>query len=98
MPVNRRLIPGRDMEVRGYNGSCPGPTIQVNEGDTSAGELKEMARPQRYSSWRNVGTWFSHLDLINDGSVIGMHPHLQRACHCCEVAFHGPWPHSLIRL
>jgi FtsP/CotA-like multicopper oxidase with cupredoxin domain len=32
-PVKRRLIPGRDMEVWGYNGSCPGPTIQVNEGD-----------------------------------------------------------------
>src|SRR5260370_14425938 len=32
-PVKRRLIPGRDMEVWGYNGSCPGPTIQVNQGD-----------------------------------------------------------------
>jgi FtsP/CotA-like multicopper oxidase with cupredoxin domain len=32
-PVKRRLMPGRDMEVWGYNGSCPGPTIQVNQGD-----------------------------------------------------------------
>jgi FtsP/CotA-like multicopper oxidase with cupredoxin domain len=32
-PVKRRLIPGRDVEVWGYNGSCPGPTIQVNQGD-----------------------------------------------------------------
>jgi manganese oxidase len=32
-PVKRRLIPGREMEVWGYNGSCPGPTIQVNQGD-----------------------------------------------------------------
>src|SRR6266567_262372 len=32
-PVKRRLIPGRDMEVWGYNGSCPGPTLQVNQGD-----------------------------------------------------------------
>jgi FtsP/CotA-like multicopper oxidase with cupredoxin domain len=32
-PVKRRLIPSRDMEVWGYNGSCPGPTIQVNQGD-----------------------------------------------------------------
>lgn len=32
-PVKRRLIPGRDMEVWGYNGSCPGPTIQVSQGD-----------------------------------------------------------------
>jgi len=32
-PVKRRLIPGREMQVWGYNGSCPGPTIQVNQGD-----------------------------------------------------------------
>ncbi len=32
-PVKRRLIPARDMEVWGYNGWCPGPTIQVNQGD-----------------------------------------------------------------
>jgi FtsP/CotA-like multicopper oxidase with cupredoxin domain len=32
-PVRRRLMPGREMEVWGYNGSCPGPTIQVNQGD-----------------------------------------------------------------
>jgi len=32
-PVKRRLIPGREMEVWGYNGSCPGPTIQVSQGD-----------------------------------------------------------------
>ena len=32
-PVKRLLIPGREMEVWGYNGSCPGPTIQVNQGD-----------------------------------------------------------------
>jgi hypothetical protein len=32
-PVRRDLIPGRTMEVWGYNGSCPGPTIQVTQGD-----------------------------------------------------------------
>jgi len=31
--VERELIPGRKMKVWGYNGSCPGPTIQVNQGD-----------------------------------------------------------------
>lgn len=31
--VERELIPGRTMKVWGYNGSCPGPTIQVNQGD-----------------------------------------------------------------
>ena len=32
-PVRRRLMPGREIQVWGYNGSCPGPTIQVNQGD-----------------------------------------------------------------
>jgi FtsP/CotA-like multicopper oxidase with cupredoxin domain len=32
-PVKRELVPGRVMEVWGYNGSCPGPTIQVTQGD-----------------------------------------------------------------
>ncbi|HUQ49151.1 MAG TPA: copper oxidase [Terriglobales bacterium] len=31
--VERELLPGRKMKVWGYNGSCPGPTIQVNQGD-----------------------------------------------------------------
>lgn len=32
-PVKRELIPGRAVTVWGYNGSCPGPTIQVSQGD-----------------------------------------------------------------
>jgi manganese oxidase len=32
-PVKRELIPGRSMDVWGYNGTCPGPTIQVTQGD-----------------------------------------------------------------
>ena len=32
-PVKRELMPGRMIEVWGYNGSCPGPTIEANEGD-----------------------------------------------------------------
>lgn len=31
--VKRELIPGRIMDVWGFNGSVPGPTIQVNQGD-----------------------------------------------------------------
>ena len=31
--VERELIPGKKMKVWGYNGSCPGPTIQVTNGD-----------------------------------------------------------------
>jgi FtsP/CotA-like multicopper oxidase with cupredoxin domain len=32
-PVRRRIVPFKTMDVWGYNGSCPGPTIQANQGD-----------------------------------------------------------------
>ena len=32
-PVKRELIPGQAMQVWGFNGSCPGPTIQVTQGE-----------------------------------------------------------------
>ena len=32
-PVKRELLPGRVIDVWGYNGSCPGPTIEATQGD-----------------------------------------------------------------
>ena len=32
-PVKQELIPGKFVNLWGYNGSAPGPTIQVNQGD-----------------------------------------------------------------
>jgi FtsP/CotA-like multicopper oxidase with cupredoxin domain len=32
-PVKRDFLPGKVVDVWGYNGSMPGPTIEVNEGD-----------------------------------------------------------------
>lgn len=32
-PVKQQLVPGRTVDLWGYNGSAPGPTIQVNQGD-----------------------------------------------------------------
>ena len=32
-PVKREFLPGKVVDVWGYNGSMPGPTIEVNEGD-----------------------------------------------------------------
>jgi manganese oxidase len=32
-PVRREIMPGRVLELWGYNGSVPGPTIQANRGD-----------------------------------------------------------------
>jgi manganese oxidase len=32
-PVKQEIVPGRVVDLWGYNGSAPGPTIQVNQGD-----------------------------------------------------------------
>src|SRR5260370_23384812 len=32
-PVKQELMPGKTMDLWGFNGSAPGPTIQVNQGD-----------------------------------------------------------------
>lgn len=32
-PVKQQIIPGRTLDLWGFNGSAPGPTIQANEGD-----------------------------------------------------------------
>jgi manganese oxidase len=32
-PVKRKIVPWKTLDVWGYNGSCPGPTIQVQQGD-----------------------------------------------------------------
>ena len=32
-PVKRKIAPWRTIDAWGYNGSCPGPTIQVQQGD-----------------------------------------------------------------
>jgi manganese oxidase len=32
-PVKRKIVPFKTIDAWGYNGSCPGPTIQVNQDD-----------------------------------------------------------------
>src|ERR1700719_3272417 len=32
-PVKQEIFPGRIVDLWGYNGTAPGPTIQVNQGD-----------------------------------------------------------------
>ena len=32
-PVKRKIVPWKTVDVWGYSGSCPGPTIQVQQGD-----------------------------------------------------------------
>jgi len=33
-PVKQEIVPGRIVDLWGYNGSAPGPTIQVTRGDS----------------------------------------------------------------
>ncbi len=33
-PVKQKIAPFKTIDAWGYNGSCPGPTIQVNQGDS----------------------------------------------------------------
>jgi len=33
-PVKRKIAPWKTIDCWGFNGSCPGPTIQVNQGDS----------------------------------------------------------------
>ena len=32
-PVKQEIVPGRVVDLWGYNGSAPGPTIQITKGD-----------------------------------------------------------------
>lgn len=32
-PVKRQITPNKTLDLWGFNGTCPGPTIQVNQGD-----------------------------------------------------------------
>ena len=32
-PLKRKIAPFKTIDAWGYNGSCPGPTIQINQGD-----------------------------------------------------------------
>src|SRR3954471_440197 len=32
-PVRREILPGRTLDLWGYNGSAPGPSIQADQGD-----------------------------------------------------------------
>src|SRR6202035_4604629 len=32
-PVKQEVVPGRTVDLWGYNGSAPGPTIQITQGD-----------------------------------------------------------------
>src|SRR5258708_38209262 len=33
-PLKQKIVPGRIVDLWGYNGSAPGPTIQVTRGDS----------------------------------------------------------------
>lgn len=47
-PVKQELMPGRVLNLWGFNGSAPGPTIQVNQGD-SVRIIVENRLPEAFS-------------------------------------------------
>jgi len=42
-PVKRKIAPFKTIDAWGYNGSCPGPTIQVQQGRPRACGVREPA-------------------------------------------------------
>ena len=72
-PVKRQLVPFKTMEVWGYNGSCPGPTIQANKATASASSLTTISlSPQPF-----IGT-VSKFPIEMDGLVVH-HPETDSA-------------------
>ena len=43
-PLKQKIAPFKTIDVWGYNGSCPGPTIQVTQGDRVRVILKTACR------------------------------------------------------
>jgi hypothetical protein len=43
-PVKRKIAPWKTIDCWGFNGSCPGPTIQVNQGDRVRLILENLQR------------------------------------------------------
>lgn len=50
-PVERELLPGLSICGWGYNGTIPGPTIQVYPGDVDPGVQCLAGRDQRALAW-----------------------------------------------
>src|SRR5215471_19345006 len=53
-PVRRRILPWKTLDVWGYNGSCPGPTIQVTQGDRVRIRLENRLPESTSMHWHGL--------------------------------------------
>jgi manganese oxidase len=53
-PVKRRIVPWKTLNVWGYNGSCPGPTIQVQQGDRVRIHLENRLPESTTMHWHGL--------------------------------------------
>jgi len=56
-PAKRKIAPWKTIDCWGFNGSCPGPTIQVNQGDRVRLFWKTVCRNRPQSigtAWKSL--------------------------------------------
>src|SRR5882757_6285785 len=60
--VKRQILPGKTLDLWGFNGSCPGPTIQVTQGDRVRVILENRLPEPTSMHWHGFED-----DILNDG-------------------------------
>jgi len=69
-PVKRKIAPYKTIDVWGYNGSCPGPTIQVQQGDRVRVVFENHLPESTTLHWHGLETVsYTHLTLPTICSV-----------------------------
>ena len=53
-PVKRKIVPWKTLDIWGYNGSSPGPTIQVQQGDRVRIELENRLPESTTMHWHGL--------------------------------------------
>jgi manganese oxidase len=53
-PMKKKIAPFKTIDVWGYNGSCPGPTIQVNQGDRVRVSLENALPESTSMHWHGL--------------------------------------------
>jgi len=53
-PVKRRIVPWKTLDIWGYNGSSPGPTIQVQQGDRVRIEVQNRLPESTTMHWHGL--------------------------------------------